>query len=1355
MTQTSKSLFANHYLQHRLPEHPEWQADPSDALAQLQALYNEKKALLPNFNEAQTEKDFLQPVLDILGFACTVQTSSSQAGKVQRPDYALFANAAQKAEADKHIKNEDAFYPRALAIAEAKYWERPLTKQHADSNRAQFDNRNPSHQIVSYLIGTGVDWGILTNGRFWRLYYRGASSTANEFYEVDLVELLESGDPEAFKTFWLFFRKEAFVKGKDGRNFLERVRDGSTTYARAVSDQLKDRVFDEVFPLLAGGFVADMVQRKEDPTTPAARALIKEATLSLLYKLLFLLYAEARDLLPLDNDGYRQQSITQLAQEVAQKIDQKATLGQKATNYYGRLLSLFKIIDQGDPAFGLPRYNGGLFHFTFANDADKAKHQANAFLDQHAINDGRLARALDNLARVDGQLVDYSFLEVRHLGAVYEGLLEYKLVIENAAAGQVHLATDKGERKATGSYYTPDYIVKYIVRHTLDPILAEREKQFADLMAQIAPKRARLQSLNLQSPISQSPATESRIKNEIYVLRRELEPLEKEAVTTLLDIKVCDPAMGSGHFLVEAVDYLTDRLIQILNQHPDHNPILTQLDAIRHSILDSMAEQAIPIDPARLDDTQLLQRTVMKRCIYGVDLNRMAVELAKLSLWLHSFTIGAPLSFLDHHLRWGNSLIGASARTAEQEMAQASGQLSLFGGPFKGLLRAAEVMRGISGLSDATLTEVEQSEALFREFDEAARPYKQLLDMRVAQHFGVKRAAEFLTLYGADAMKAGPDSVGQPYAEAMRQTRALFAQKRFFHWDLEFPEVFIDLDKADWKSSPGFDAVVGNPPYVRQEGLGADKPFFKEGYESYNGVADLYVYFLEQGARLLAEGGQFGNIVSNKFMRANYGQGIRQWLVQHTTLRQLVDFGELPVFAEAATFPLIILLEKSAPEKGQAVQVARIRRLDFASLDNEVADCSYLVNEAGLSEQGWSLAPVDVTKILQKMESFSISLGEYTEGQILYGIKTGFNDAFFIDRTTRDQLIAADPKSAELIKPLIVGDDVRAYHIHYQDRFLIFTRRGVDIDNYPAVKAYLKKYRKKLEPRPKNHQGAWPGRKPGTYKWYEIQDSIDYWQYFEQPKIVYPVIAREPRFAFDETEHYYTNDKCFIIPRHDLYLLALLNSRLLFETAKLKVSVLGDEQAGGRLELRAVHLQHLPIRQINFTTPQNQREANVTQAKTHYQQENYDAVLAWAAAELAANRSDTIHDLLAFLAQEMIRLHQEKQTEINNFLHWLAQYTNYPIDNWALKTTVRTYHQNDWDEFKRALFRNAAAIQKAGGPDIKSRKALTRIQKEYEASVATLTPRLTRIHATDTLIDQIVYQLYGLTAEEIAIVEGK
>lgn len=255
---------------------------------------------------------------------------------------------------------------------------------------------------------------------------RQASSTATEFYQVDLVELLEGEDLERFKYFWLLFRQEAFLKDPQGCNFLERVREGSTTYATRVGNELKALVFDRLFPELAGGFVADGTLRGEQVQPEQ----VYEATLSFLYKLLFLLYAEARNLLPIDSD-YRDYSLIQLTQEVVQIIDRRKNLSQTSTGMYDRLLNLFQIVDRGDAGLGIPRYNGGLFHFDFTLPEDCIEYRPNYFLSQFKLTDAVLASALDKLARFEGQPIDYSFLGVRQLGSIYEGLLEYRVVIED------------------------------------------------------------------------------------------------------------------------------------------------------------------------------------------------------------------------------------------------------------------------------------------------------------------------------------------------------------------------------------------------------------------------------------------------------------------------------------------------------------------------------------------------------------------------------------------------------------------------------------------------------------------------------------------------------------------------------------------------------------------------------------------------------------------------------------------------------------------------------------------------------------------------------------------------------------
>ena len=921
----TKTLFSQHYLEHRLPDHPEWGEDPRAVFATVRALWQHASEHGEGWNEAQTEQEFIQPVLEALGWATMVQPQAHHAGRVRRPDYALFSDEAAKLRAMPHQGEDDAFYQRAAAIAEAKYWGRPLSQQDAAGQERWDAKTNPSHQMVSYLVGTGAPWGILTNGVIWRLYSREVSSTASEFYEIDLgriFEALPTGGPpaeeqlDAFRRWWLFFCQASFVPDARGRTFVGRVHEGSATYARRISDKLKELVYEEVMPEIAGGFVAHRYHQQgvRGETEDALREIYR-ASLSLLYKLLFLLYGEARALLPVAHPGYRDQSLTKLARWAADRIDHGPlpSAATFATPKYDALLALFNRIDRGDADLGIPRYDGGLF--------DPSSPE-NAFLKAHKLSDRAVARAVDILVRDAGEPVDYAYIGVQNLGTIYEGLLENRLRVIDAAEGKVALLNDKGERKATGSYYTPDYIVEYIVQQTLDPILEARDADFCAAMDRCAEVRRTLKR-------TADPGT-------TRLLRGRLEEAERDAREAFLGIKTLDPAMGSGHFLVNAVDHLTDAIIRRMqvyhDAHPDvswdWNPIQQLIERVRAAILEEMAGQGIDVEPARLDDTALLTRLVMKRCIYGVDLNRMAVELAKVSLWLHTFTVGAPLSFLDHHLRWGNSLIGADVRTVEQAIqSTAAGQFSLWQGPFAGLLELTGLMVEVVERSDATLTDVEQSAKDFKTFQQTLTPYKQVLDLWVSQYFGNDDAGEFLKLYGEHVLPAlrGEEEVAPQYEEAIERARALYAEKRFFHWDLEFPEVFVDLQARDWAEHPGFDAVIGNPPW------GADfdkstKTFLAKEFHSATGSSqESYALFTEIALRYAHRGGICSYITPDTFMRKDDLFESRQHLIKNATIHEIIETG--PVFSEARdTWCLVYRVSNDNPSASHRIRHRQIDR---------------------------------------------------------------------------------------------------------------------------------------------------------------------------------------------------------------------------------------------------------------------------------------------------------------------------------------------------------------------------------------------------------------------------------------------
>jgi type I restriction-modification system DNA methylase subunit len=820
----NRGLFSQHYLANRLPLTALWQIDDT----MLKQVFEDLKSCYENFaganrlneiNEAQTEDEFIRPVLDILGYSYRVQTALKRQGRVNFPDYTLFVDDEQKKKANLLADKQEQFYKHALAICEAKYWERPLDKKIPNSARDTQTNANPSFQIIDYLVRSNVDFGILTNGRLWRLYYQKADSRSSSFYEVDLVELLESDDLEQFKYFLFFFHRQAFIKDQTQRNFLEYVISESTSYAIEVGEKLKEYIFEEIFVDLANGFAKHEIETGCQLQDIDLKRIF-DNTLVLLYRLLFLLYAEGRSLLPIDDtSGYYSYSMLRLRHEIAQRVDSGQNLSTISTDIWNDLRSLFRIVNYGDPNLHVPPYNGGLF-----------SEELYPYLASAQVADSYIIPVLEKLSRLHSDscehpmLVDYSSLGVRHLGSIYEGLLEFTLqfastdlvairkdgkeiIIPKSEAratnpiatipkGTLYLVNDKSERKSTGSYYTPDFIVKYIVANTVTPLIDNIESKRANLEKQLL-RGAKYKQYTKK-------------RKQIYLDENADVPMQ------ILDLKICDPAMGSGHFLVEAVDVLSDAIVVLLDKYPE-SKLHRKIDDIRAEIVTSLKEKRISIDEEKLTDTNIVRRMVMKRCVYGVDLNPLAVELAKLSLWLHCFTIGAPLSFLDHHLKCGNSLIGASLKQVRDTLSP-----TLFGGHFIGLLSATELMQQVGELTDSTLSQIEQSKTHYQEAADTLAPYKRIFNIWCTDFFYTEirnrrttHPMRALLEHSGDieSMVKNLDHLQTGDKKLVDVASNIAAERRYFHWELEFPEVFFD--RGIERTSPGFDAVVGNPPWER------------------------------------------------------------------------------------------------------------------------------------------------------------------------------------------------------------------------------------------------------------------------------------------------------------------------------------------------------------------------------------------------------------------------------------------------------------------------------------------------------------------------------------------------------------
>jgi hypothetical protein len=357
---------------------------------------------------------------------------------------------------------------------------------------------------------------------------------------------------------------------------------------------------------------------------------------------------------------------------------------------------------------------------------------------------------------------------------------------------------------------------------------------------------------------------------------------------------------------------------------------------------------------------------------------------------------------------------------------------------------------------------------------------------------------------------------------------------RAFDWRAAFPEVF---------SRGGFDVVVGNPPYIRQEWLSPYKAYWQSVFQTFDGVADIFTYFFEHGMNVLRPAGRLAFITSGSWVRGNFATALRRFVAANSSVESMIDFGEFQPFEDAEMIrPTITVLRKSPP--GGSLKLYKWLTTGCPPENlSEVIACAPTMRTDHLGAEAWELETDDVLALRKKLSAGGTPLGTYAEGRILRGVVSGLTEVFVIDSRKRAALIAEDPKSGEIIKPFVQGTNLRPWYVEKSDDFLVFTRRGIKIEDYPAVLKYLECHREKLEPKPADWPAGrtWLGRKPGQYKWYEIQDSVDYWRGFEEAKIVWPDISKLPRFSMDFGNRYLGNTG-YVVPGGDFFLLAVLSS---------------------------------------------------------------------------------------------------------------------------------------------------------------------------------------------------------------------
>ena len=809
------SLFADDFLRESITRLVDWTAFDDEAIEVFRASFRnvfDRFPITGTPNESQTEDDLIWPVLELLGWTSSLrQQNLSIRGREDVPDGLLFQDDEMKDRAN-GFAEEWKRYELGTAVVESKRWLRPLDRR---SGR-RGEETAPSTQMLRYLrrvddLTAGkLRWGILTNGARWRLYYQGARSVSEQFFEIDFASVLDvPGHNEGLfaysdaarrhwlKVFVLCFRKAAFLSDAvDPRTFHERALEEGRFYEERVATNLSDLVFGQVFPDLSGAIAAAA------PEAPLQE--VREAALILLYRLLFILYAEDRNLLPVRDERYDDYGLRgKVRDDVGRRKDLNDTFSAVAAQYWSILDDLCRAINQGDASIGLPPYNGGLF------DTGQTPLLADIRLGDQVMADVIDALSFER-APEGRRYINYRDLSVQQLGSIYERLLEHEIVRDGE---QIAVRLNVFARKGSGSYYTPGDLVRLILEETVEPLVRDRMEAFEAKIAEL----------------EQSKLSEDR---RIGSLKR-IDPAEG-----LLELKICDPAMGSGHFLVSLADYMADQVIaamaegelRVPEEWGDYiSPLGERIDRIRNTILDNAEERNWTINEEQLDDRHIVRRMVLKRCIYGVDKNRMAVELAKVALWLHTFTVGAPLSFLDHHLRHGDSLFGAWVQGATDK-AQTYGTPLLLHEPVTRALRAADGMQIIERLTDAEIAEAHRSASIFAEVEEMTAPLDALLSLiHALDWLNIKEKADkdvlkifFDGQFGdplAIAMgKAEPDTKredGQRFAALLAQARDLIHEEHFLNWQVTFPGIWSGWEEEQLQG--GFDAVIGNPPWDRMK----------------------------------------------------------------------------------------------------------------------------------------------------------------------------------------------------------------------------------------------------------------------------------------------------------------------------------------------------------------------------------------------------------------------------------------------------------------------------------------------------------------------------------------------------------
>jgi type II restriction/modification system DNA methylase subunit YeeA len=931
----NNNLYSEKFLQKDIKHLIDFEENIKSQFEEIKNLYRQHLAKL---NEAQLEDNLIKPTLKILGWEFLYQQSITIYGKQIKPDFILSDN-----------KN---FPPPPLAVCESKKYNLFLDNQKANLE-------NPHFQILNYLSLLRSNYGFLTNGRLWRFYDITKISNNKVFYEIDLQEVSSQNDYEAFKYFYHIFKKDNFASHPQAKAVrIEQVARKSDEVKIEMEQNLKNVIYGYDFHTSVFELIGQRIYKnypQED------LKVIYENTLYLIFRLLFIFYFE---------DKYS--ALLKKHKHYNQKISLNALYNKlkehKNTDYTGwdELADIFQKLDKGNIAYQVPVFNGGLFS---QNRAKLLTHQA-------LMTNADLFSVLDNILcyQEGGRSLfrrDFKTLSVIQLGSIYEGLLEFRFETAKEDTYYAEYETrDKKKQFISGYFDSYDYAVI----QKSSKIIRENFYKKGELFL-IDSNNSRKSSASYYTPSSLS----------FFMVQKAID-LELENKKDILSLKIIDNACGSGHFLVEALNYLVGKVFEDINQNEKitnenlRKEIQEETQKVKRNLIGFEEEDK------EVDEANILKRILLKKIIYGVDFNPFAVELTKLSLWIDTFVFGTPLSFISHHIKTGNALMGSFLEELKlNESADMLFQKDIRQNAEDLTKKLAELM----DLKDTTAQDIEKSKQVYeKDISPLQGKLNRMLDYltyaKIREIEGKKEVVDTSLLQ--DLLEGNDNGLAKKVKE--------YAQEYgFFNYEIEFPEVY--------KENGGFNIVIGNPPwdktkfddkdffsqyvfnyrtcdnskkaqikkdflakeYVSKKYEGSKNfiqninKFYKNNFPKNEGCGDgnLFRFFVEKNLSLLAKGGSLTYVIPSALMFEDGSQKLRKYIFDNYKMSFFYSFeNRNGIFKDVDSrykFSLIQIVNKKVPQQNIVAQFMLLDPHDLYKKEGKIKYTSQIIKELSLDFQ--------------------------------------------------------------------------------------------------------------------------------------------------------------------------------------------------------------------------------------------------------------------------------------------------------------------------------------------------------------------------------------------------------------------